>query len=55
MATLTLEVEPLEVPTTVTVRVGSEVVEVSISELDETTITSLLEDFTDSLLQQVAR
>jgi len=55
MANFSVKVEPLEVPETVTVVVGNERIEVAITELDESTIGELVEEFVAALMTKVGK
>lgn len=55
MATLTLKIVPFSVPDSVTVQVGSDLINVEISELDEETVMSMLEDFSTSVMAQLPK
>ena len=55
MATLQVNITPLTVPETVTVMVGEYTVDVPVSELDEETIVSLVEDFTNTLFEKLPK
>jgi hypothetical protein len=52
MATLKVQIEPLEVPKKVLVKVGGQWVEVPISELDPTEVEDLATEFVNALMAQ---
>lgn len=55
MATIEVKITPLAVPDNVEVTVGETHVRIPISELDEDTIVSLIEDFTNTLMEKLPK
>jgi capsular polysaccharide biosynthesis protein len=54
MATLKVQIEPLEVPKTVVVKVGTQYIEVPVKDLSPEEVEELANDFVAALLAQVA-